>query len=79
LEAIQPVGCFFVHLLHEGKYEYVTPVSLNNGKTNEKFTIKAVGHGDVSVISRYPMGANEEWIEKGGLGGTKLMHRIKID
>jgi hypothetical protein len=56
---------FFIHLDNFRDADTVQSFSLDNVKTNEKLMIKGAtrrwGH---MTISRYPMEANEEWIEE---------------
>jgi hypothetical protein len=65
LEASQPVS-FFIKLENFRDQANVQSLTLENGQTQEKLelVIKGVipGH-DSAMISRYPMGTNEEWIE----------------
>jgi hypothetical protein len=71
-QAIHPVS-FFVSTLafgHRGNVQW-QDVCLDNGQTNERLVVKKIDDphpGDqlyyqFVLISRYPMGANQEWIE----------------
>jgi hypothetical protein len=75
LDATQAVS-FFIELEDFREEANVQPLTLENGKTQEKLVIR--GTNDDSVkISRYPMGMNEkEWIEEMSKGPSICNRKI---
>jgi hypothetical protein len=67
LDANQAVSFFACFLGRHGGAN-VQSISLTNDKTQEKLVIEAIDPnlGYLVMISRYPMGATEEWIEEMG-------------
>jgi hypothetical protein len=69
LDANQAVS-FFACIMgnHTPANANIHSISLANDKTQEKLVIKAIDPnlGYLVMISRYPMGATEEWIEEMG-------------
>jgi hypothetical protein len=65
LDANQAVS-FFVCILGKHETENVQSISLDNDKTQEKLVIEGIGPrpDHFVTISRYPMGATEEWINE---------------
>jgi hypothetical protein len=66
MEAKQPIS-FFIYINGFGasNANTVQSFSLENAKTNEKLVMKEVTRRwSPMTISRYPMGATEEWIKE---------------
>jgi hypothetical protein len=69
VDANQAVS-FFAYI--DGNAANAQSLSLDNNKTQEKLVIKVIGpsltrRGNYVTISRYPMGAKEEWIKEMGI------------
>jgi hypothetical protein len=54
---------FFIRLYPRVGFERNVQQELQNKETGEKFVIKLIDGKDV-LISRHPIGANEEWIKE---------------
>jgi hypothetical protein len=76
-KAIRPIS-FFVHVRAlefglENAYWHWQDICLDNGQTNERLVVKTIdphprdlelfAHRKLVLISRYPTGANKDWIE----------------
>jgi hypothetical protein len=68
-KATRPVSFFvYVRASNRGNAVHWQDICLDNGQTNERLVVKTSNHhpGDFKIfvlISRYPVGANHEWIE----------------
>jgi hypothetical protein len=62
--AIRPVSFFVYVQIFRHESAERQDICLHNGQTNERLVIKTINrHSLVMLISRYSVGANQEWIE----------------
>jgi hypothetical protein len=66
---------FFIYL---DTFEPNVQLELQNEETSKKLEIRLIGKYDV-LISRHPIGANEEWIEEMSKKSNKEYRNIIMD